>query len=586
MPTQLDKVDVVTVGVGWTGGIIAAELSKAGYQVVGLERGGEVTVDDYLHSKDQLKYDSRIGLMHSLSNDTVTYRNNQDMEALPIRENSNLRNGTHTGGGGKHWAGQTWRYLPYDFEIYSQTVDRYGEEKIPEGMTIQDWGITYDELEPYYDRFEQTAGISGEEGSFGPERSNPYPTPPLKESYPMRMFREAADNLGYHPYRLPSANISETYENPDGQTIYACQYCSFCANYGCDFAAKSDPVITVIPTAQETGNFELRTGSNVTRILYEGDQATGVLFTDLETGEEFEQPADIVVLTSYTFNNVRLLLLSEIGDPYDPETGEGVIGKNFTDHHGPDSSCAAIGFFEDQKFNLHMGAGALGIVYDDFVGDNFDHTDEDFIHGGMVRYQQGGANPMTNNEVPNGTPNWGREFKEKSLYYANRSLVVNFMFNSMPYQDHYLDLDPTYTDSDGDPLIRMTYDFSDHDRSLFNFGIDLCVEMLEEMGADIIEPNEEMDRFEVESTGFTFQHSSGGAIMGDSPDTSAVNNYLQMWDMDNLFVVGASAFPHFGAPNPTATAGALAYRAAEGIEEYLENGGGLLVKERERTKHT
>src|SRR5699024_6952468 len=139
------------------------------------------------------------------------------------------------------------------------------------------------------------------------------------------------------------------------------------------FGAKSDPIITVIPTAQETGNFELRTYANVTRILYEDGIATGVLYTDLRTGKEYEQPADVVAMTSYTFNNVRLLLLSEIGTPYDPETGEGVIGKNFCDHHVADGASNAQGFFDDKKFNLHMGAGGLGAIFSDFKGDNFDH---------------------------------------------------------------------------------------------------------------------------------------------------------------------------------------------------------------------
>lgn len=496
-----------------------------------MERGKEETLEDYNQMKDELKYGhSRNEMMNSLSDDTLTFRNTLDSKALPIREPENLRIGTNTGGGGSHWAAQCHRYLPYDYEIFSQTVERYGEEKILEGMTIQDWGITYDQIEPYYDKFEKMAGISGEQDPMGPERSSPFPTPPMKEVPATRLFKEAAKNLGYHPISLPSASISETYENPDGQTIYGCQYCSFCYSHGCEFGAKSDPVITVIPTAKNTGNFELRTYANVTRILYEGGQATGVLYTDTRTGQEFEQPADVVAMTSYTFNNVRLLLLSEIGTPYNPETGEGVIGKNFCDFHAADGASAARGFFNDRKFNLHMGAGGLGAIFTDYVGDNFDHSDVDFIHGGICRITQGGAGPISNNPVPRGTPRWGSEFKEKSLYYANRVLNVNFMFAVMPWKHHYLDLDPTYTDSTGDPLLRVTFDFEEQDHNLLSFGRDICVEMMEEMGADIVEPSEDIRHVKAS---FTFQHSSGGAIMGESPDTSAGNNYSQMWDMDN-----------------------------------------------------
>nr|WP_289038310.1 GMC family oxidoreductase [uncultured Allobacillus sp.] len=583
MAKKLDKVEVVTVGVGWTGGIIAAELAKAGYQVLGLERGKETSLDDYNQIKDELKYNPRNEMMNDLSDATLTFRNNFDTEALPIRDNGNLRIGKDTGGGGSHWAAQYHRYFPYDYEIYSKTVERYGKDKIPEGMTIQDWGITYDEIEPYYDKFEKMAGISGEEDPFGPQRSNPYPTPPMKDVPITKMFKKAAKNLGYHPLTLASATLSESYENPDGQRINACQYCAFCYSHGCQFGAKSDPIITVIPTAQETNNFELRTNANVTRILYEDGKAKGVLYTDTRTGEEFEQPADVVVMTSYTFNNVRLLLLSEIGTPYNPKTGEGVIGKNFCDHHVADGASNAVGFFNEKKFNLYMGAGGLGAIFYDLAADNFDHSDVDFIHGGVARITQGGSGAISHNPVPKGTPTWGREFKEKSLFYANRMLNVNFMFAVMPYRDNYLDLDPNYTDRSGDPLIRVTFDFKDQEHNLLKYGRDVCADVMKEMGADIIEPSEDVDHI---SGSFIFQHSSGGAIMGSSPETSAVNNYSQMWDVDNLFVVGASAFPHFSSANPTGTVGAMAYRAAEGIEEFLKNGGGQLVEAKDAKAST
>lgn len=99
--------------------------------------------------------------------------------------------GTGLGGSGVHWNGQTFRFLPYDFEIRSKTIERYGEKKIPDGMTIQDWGITYDQLEPYFDKFERMAGISGEENPLGGKRSQPYPTPPMKMTPSIKMFQEA-----------------------------------------------------------------------------------------------------------------------------------------------------------------------------------------------------------------------------------------------------------------------------------------------------------------------------------------------------------------------------------------------------------
>src|SRR5699024_12221749 len=105
------------------------------------------------------------------------------------------------------------------------------------------------------------------------------------------------------------------------------------------------------------------------------------------------------------------------------------------------------------------------------------------------------------------------------------------------------------------------------------FGVKKCKEVLEEMGADIIDEDEVPKEF---NNVFFGGHYAGGVIMGDDPETSAVNNYLHMWDVDTLFVVGGSAFPQFGGIHPTPAVCALAYRASEGIEKFLDNGGQLV----------
>lgn len=577
MATKLAKVDVVILGSGWAGGIMAAELAKKGYKVVGLERGKDKKLDDYIGVKDELRFSQRYEMMQDLTKETITSRNSPNKTALPVRTNEDALFGTDTGGAGVHWNGVNFRFLPYDFEIYSQTVKRYGKDKIPKEMTLQDWGITYDELEKYYDQYEKMAGISGEENPIGPKRSDKYPNPPMKDSPAINLFKEATKKLGYHPYHIPSANISKTYENPDGQTLNACMYCAFCETYGCDFGAKSDPIVTVLPTAKKTGNYELRNEATVTRVLYDGNRATGLLYIDTKTGKEYEQPADVVVLAGFTFTNNRLLLLSKIGTPYNPKTGEGVIGKNFTGHFNNITYLGARGFFEKKKFNNFAGAGAFGATIDDFSGDNIDHSDLDFLHGFEIQIQTTGYRPIEYNFVPKGTPSWGKEFKEKSLYYTNRNLYVNALSGGLPWQHNYLDLDPTYTDINGDPLLRVTNVYTDQDRNLNRYAVKKCKEIMEEMGADTIDIDEISDDVDFNNS-YTTGHFAGGVIMGEDPKTSAVNNYSQMWDAENLFVVGASSFPHFGNYNPTETVGALAFRAAEGVDKYLSGNGGPLVE--------
>ena len=217
MVKKLDKVDAVIVGSGWAGGIVAAELTKAGHKVVILERGIDKKHEDFIGTKDELRYSQRYDLMQNLHKETITSRSDLSETALPVRNNVNARLGENTGGAGVHWNGWSFRWLPYDFEIYSKTVERYGKEKIPKHSTMQDWGITYDEMEPYFDKFEKTAGISGEENPLGPPRSDKYPNPPLKTTPAINLFTKATTELGYHPYRMPCATVSQTYENPDGE---------------------------------------------------------------------------------------------------------------------------------------------------------------------------------------------------------------------------------------------------------------------------------------------------------------------------------------------------------------------------------
>ncbi len=572
MAVKLPKVDVVVVGTGWAGGVVSAELSKAGYKVIALERGKNVTREDYIGVKDELRYSNRYEMMQNLAPETITSRNYVDEVALPVRTRKEVMVGTDLGGGSVHWAGATYRWKPYDFEIKSKTIERYGKNKIPVDMTIQDWGITYDEMEKYYDRWEKTAGISGEPDPIGDKRSSDYPNPPMKESPAIRLFMDTTKKMGYNPYRVASANLSQAYTNPDGELLNQCMFCSFCSHYGCDFGAKSDPLVTVIPTAMKTGNFEARTGAYVRRVLYKDGKATGVLYTDTMTGEEFEQPADVVVLAAFTFTNNRLLLLSKIGQPYNPKTRKGVIGRNFNAQFNI-TFLGARGYFKDKKFNYYMGAGALGATLSDFAGDNFDHSKLDFINGGGIEIRQYGDGAIATNHVPNGTPTWGEEFKKNSIYYANRSLIVWYTMATMSYWHNFLDLDPTYTDSFNDPLLRITYKYTDQDRNMAKFGIEKSREIMEAMGADIVDENEVPQEFDHIYDG---GHYAGGVIMGTDPATSAVNNYLQMWDVDNLFVVGGSAFPQFAGHHPTSTIGALGYRASEGIDKYLKNGGQLV----------
>ncbi len=396
MVQRLKEVDVVIIGVGMVGSIVAKELAAAGYKVVGLERGQpRFTVPDFqgpaVH--DELRFDIRKALMQDNTREAVTFRNHGGETALPVRRWESFLPGTGLGGSHVHWNGQTYRFQANDFQLASKTRARYGAKFLGPDVTIQDWGVTYADLEPHYDRFEYLLGTSGKAGNiqgkihpggdpFESPRSRDYPTPPMKEHYQGALFRKAATDLGYHPYPQPSSNLSQPYTNPEGVKLNACVFCGFCERYACEHYAKAVPQTIILPVLLKNPNFELRTGCQVQRINLDSakTKATGVTYIDT-AGREFEQPASLVITASFALNNVRMLLLSGIGKPYDPATGKGVVGRNYAYQT---MSSAASFFDEDVIINPFMASGASGTLINDFAGDNFDHAKLGFIGGAFI----------------------------------------------------------------------------------------------------------------------------------------------------------------------------------------------------------
>src|SRR5579872_3796344 len=479
-PTRRPPVDVVTVGVGLTGSILGLELAEAGLSVVGLERGSfRATHPDFdipgMH--DELRYAVRHELAQDLSRETLTFRNTMQQTALPMRQLGSFLPGEGLGGAAVHWNGQTWRFLPWDFEMRTRSVARYGKEVFADGCTSQGWGIRYDELEPGFDRFEQVYGIGGKAGNlrgqlqvggnpFEGPRAAEYANPPSLESHAGALFTVAARSLGRHPFPIPTANMTRAYTNPYGASLGPCVYCGYCERFGCEMGAKASPQTTVLPRLLNHANYELRTHANVVRINLDksGRRALGVTYLDAR-GRQIEQPADLVLLTSYVFSNVRLMLLSGIGQPYDPLSNRGVVGRNYAYQ----CSTSVTAFFEDKTFNSFMGAGALGRAIDDFNGDNFDHTGLGFIGGGYIACDSNGARPIETHPVPHGTPRWGSQWKKAVARYYNRSLSVRGHGGVQSYRTNYLDMDPTYKDSYGLPLLRLTFDYHDNERKMAAF---------------------------------------------------------------------------------------------------------------------
>jgi gluconate 2-dehydrogenase alpha chain len=613
----LPRVDVVTVGAGWSAGIIAQQLTAAGYDVLSLEMGlNRFANPHFAHNHDTLHHVLRTGLMANIRKETWTWRPNPGAPSLPMRQFGSFHPGQGTGGAGIHWAAQHWRFYPTDFNYRTHHTERYGADKLPEGNRIQDWGITYEELEPYYTRVDLDIGVSGEAGNvigaiqdrgnpFEPSRSMPYPLPPLQNSLAAEEFHTACRALGYHPFRQPAAILSQAYKDVSGRIRSGCLYCGFCTRYGCEVDAKASANASHIPLALATGRYEIRGNCRVIRInTTSNGLATGVTYIDEVTGTEYEQPADVVILSAFTLTNVRLLLLSASAQhPNGVGNDRSMVGRNYTYQLVKNP---VTGVFEGRKFNLFMGNSCLQDVIHDFYGDNFDHSDLDFIGGAAIQAgggerepissalnimsssaTSGGAGedePATHPPLPNQLGSlvsatgmeWGKKWKDNLRQNWDSGFSIEVQGESLPYEDQFLDLDPTYKDIYGLPLLRVTFDFHDNDYALYRFMAQRSKEIMDRMQPTRSRLTEELEPYNIYQ--YQSTHNTGGAIMGSDPGSSVTNKYGQVWDTPNVFVTGAALYPQNPGSNPTGTVLALAYWIADALKhKYFRNAEELIT---------
>ncbi len=583
MARQEKKTDAVIVGLGWTGSILAMELAEAGLNVLALERGEDRdTVPDFAYPKmiDELKYGVRLKLMEAPAHSTLTVRRSLQETALPYRVLGSFLPGNGVGGAGVHWNGHTWRALPEELRLRSYVTEKFGAKTIDEGMTIEDWGVSYDELEPHFDRFEYVCGISGRAGNIGGQtqaggnpfegpRKRAYPLPPLPTLLNGKMFGEAAKAMGYHPFPLPSANLSDAYTNEYGMQLGPCNFCGFCERFGCINYSKSSPQTCILGALKHKPNFSYRTRAEVIRVELAADRktATGVTYVD-EKGEEVFQPADLVILAAYQFYNVHLLLLSGIGKPYVAETGEGVVGRNYAYQMTGGTSL----FFKDVHFNPFVGAGSSAIVIDDYAVNQIDFGREGFIGGSYISSGQFNGRPIASMPLPPGTPGWGAGWKQGIKDWYGHAMSIGSHGSNMAYRDCYLDLDPTYRNRHGQPMLRMTFDWKPNDIRMTQFMRGKIEAIAKSMNPTHWGSGYKSEGAHYDVRPYQTTHNVGGAIMGTDPGRSALNRYLQSWDVHNVFVMGSSAFPQNLQYNPTGTVGALAYWSARAIrQDYLKN---------------
>ena len=537
-------VNVIVVGAGPGGGIAAKELSEAGLSVVLFERGREQGFMD--HDNDELFSQRTTVLGNAYGPDKERHRRVYEFadgstRIMLANEGKYNNVAAAVGGGTLSYGAMAWRYMPQDFKMKST----YGAV---EGSTLEDWPISYEDLEPYYEKAEWGWGVSGDMSNnpFSPKRKKDYPNPAFEYNKEGRVLAENTKKMGLHPFPVPMLRLSQPY---DGRA--ACVHTRTCVGFACPVGAKSGAQNVVIPKAIATGNCELRTECFVYKINVDNKgSAIGVEYFDSEKKQQ-AQSADLVIVSGSATETARLLLNSKtrlfpegLGNRYD------WVGRNLQGH----AYSGSYGLFDEELYD-DIGPGATVAVMD------YNHGNPGVVGGSMLANEFIRLPYLFSNRRPPGSKRWGKEHKDFQRTYFRHSMSFKGPVQEIPMFDARVRIDPEVTDAWGIPTLRISGEKHASDLETGKFIAEKAQAILEECGAKetwLSTPGKGV------SGG---QHQAGTCRMGDDPKTSVTNKYGQLWEIDNLFVCDGSLHVTNGGFNPSLTIMALSYW----ISDYIKN---------------
>lgn len=510
---QHQEVDVVIVGAGAAGGVLAKELSEAGLSVVIIEAG------PLRDSQKDLASDELA--MQSLGWQETRIVDGKD----PLTMGHN-NSGYGVGGGTTHFTGVFLRFHESDFK--TKSIDGVGE----------DWPLHYKDLEPYYNRIEQEIGVAGPRyfpwGNF----HGPYPLPERNVLSPnAEVFRNGCAKLNIESVVAPLAIVTAPFKGRP-----PCINRGFC-NQGCMPTSKFSTLIVHIPQAIHNGAV-LLADCMVTQILMKDDLASGVLF--VHKGVEYRQRAKVVIICAFAVETPRLLLNSETSRyPEGLANSSGWVGRAIMPHSSNDVYAKF-----DYEVRLYKGTPVLASTQDFYATDR----SRGFARGYTLHAH--GARPLEFAKgiakgAKNSVPMWGKDLREAMLDY-NYYGRVTMVGEVLPHPENRVTLSDE-KDPLGLPRANVTFSYGNNDLRLIEHAVEQMSAILRAASGKV--------KHVVSDTA----HLMGGCRMGDDPQQSVVNSYCQSHDVTNLFICDASVFVTSGGGNPTNTVMAIAARTADYI---------------------
>jgi choline dehydrogenase-like flavoprotein len=556
--------DAIVVGSGASGGVATFVLASKGLKVLCLEAGRMIVpAQDFHNHKFPFEWPYRgsgkPGKYGSLPQGMEWKINEWTDHLFTVPQNDPyaLAPGAKftwtrlraVGGRTLVWGRESCRFGPLDFKPKS-LQDGFGE----------DWPITYQDLEPYYDKTETLVGISGGPVGFYNSPDNKNTMPGFRARCGEALVRKGAAKLGIKAASVPLAVLSQTYDHR-----YACHYCGAC-NFGCDTASRFSTLEVLIPKLKKMDNFTLRTNAVAHRVLIDSNtgKANGVSFIDTTTGLEYEAYGKAVVLGASMVESIRILFNSRTREfPQGLANSSGTLGRYLMEHVAFNSIDAILPQLAGRPTTNDDGPGASPLYFPRY---NYGKKSQKFLRGYQLHVASGcDTSPGPGADMPG----FGAAYKKKIKELYPASVRMGGYGEGLPLYENFVEIDPNgLTDRFGIPQVRFhTNAEYDHAFAIRDEMYGQMEEILRASGAEIL-PYEKRNPYPIGSV----THEAGGTRMGDDPKKSVLDAWNRCHDIKNLLVVDAACFTSHPEKTPTLTIMALAYRASDHLAEEIRLG--------------